>query len=44
MQFENLLYYEKHLTMTCLLGVQNLAMRLHFDVTSVDLDYVARFY
>ena len=29
---------------TCLLTVQNLVMRLHIDVTCVDLNYVGHFY
>ena len=44
MPFDNLLHCEKHLNLTCLLDVQNLVMRLHFDVTPVDIKYVAYFY
>ena len=44
MSFENILHCDKHLILTCLLTFQNLVMRLHFDVTSVDLNYVAHFY
>ena len=43
MSFENILHRDKHLILTCILQVQNLVMRLHFDVTSVEWNTVGRF-